>query len=109
MLFGLAEGNEYFYVDNGFLQLALEFGLLFTAFVLYMYTAAIKKAVYLKDYSFAAIALILGFVFVFEPYVIDFAFNPFVIYYFSKITIPSHARRIAIDTADISLLSLYKR
>ena len=109
LLFGLAEGNEYFYVDNGFLQLALEFGLLFTAFVLYMYTAAIKKAVYLKDYSFAAIALILGFVFVFEPYVIDFAFNPFVIYYFSKITIPAHKRRIAIDTSDIRLLSLYKR
>ncbi len=109
LLFGLADANEYFYVDNGFLQLALEFGLLFTGFALYMYTAAIKKAVYSKDYSFAAIALILGFVFVFEPYVIDFAFNPFVIYYFSKITLASHNRRLVIDRFDIKLLSSFKR
>ena len=107
--FGLAEGNDYFYVDNGFLQIALEFGLIFTAFVLFMYTAAIKKAVFLKDYSFAAIVLILGMVFVFEPYVIDFALNPFVIYYFSKITIPISDRKIAMDNFDIRLLSSYKR
>lgn len=109
LLFGLAEGNDYFYVDNGFLQIALEFGLIFTAFVLFMYTAAIKKAVFLKDYSFAAIVLILGMVFVFEPYVIDFALNPFVIYYFSKITIPISDRKIAMDNFDIRLLSSYKR
>lgn len=109
LLFGLAEGNDYFYVDNGFLQIALEFGLIFTAFVLFMYTAAIKKAVSLKDYSFAAIVLILGMVFVFEPYVIDFALNPFVIYYFSKITIPISDRKIAMDNFDIRLLSSYKR
>lgn len=107
--FGLAEGNDYFYVDNGFLQIALEFGLIFTAFVLFMYTAAIKKAVSLKDYSFAAIVLFLGMVFVFEPYVIDFALNPFVIYYFSKITIPISDRKIAMDNFDIRLLSSYKR
>lgn len=107
--FGLAEGNDYFYVDNGFLQIALEFGLIFTAFVLFMYTAAIKKAVSLKDYSFAAIVLILGMVFVFEPYVIDFALNPFVIYYFSKITIPISDRKIAMNNFDIRLLSSYKR
>ena len=109
LLFGLAEGNDYFYVDNGFLQIALEFGLIFTAFVLFMYTAAIKKAVFLKDYSFAAIVLILGMVFVFEPYVIDFALNPFVIYYFSKITILISDRKIAMDNFDIRLLSSYKR
>ena len=109
LLFGLAEGNDYFYVDNGFLQIALEFGLIFTAFVLFMYTAAIKKAVSLKDYSFAAIVLFLGMVFVFEPYVIDFALNPFVIYYFSKITIPISDRKIAMDNFDIRLLSSYKR
>ena len=109
LLFGLAEGNDYFYVDNGFLQIALEFGLIFTAFVLFMYTAAIKKAVFLKDYSFAAIVLILGMVFVFEPYVIDFALNPFVLYYFSKITIPISDRKIAMDNFDIRLLSSYKR
>ena len=107
--FGLAEGNDYFYVDNGFLQIALEFGLIFTAFVLFMYTAAIKKAVSLKDYSFAAIVLFLGMVFVFEPYVIDFALNPFVIYYFSKITIPISDRKIAMNNFDIRLLSSYKR
>ena len=46
----------------------------------------------------------LGFVFVFEPYVIDFAFNPFVLYYFSQITRHAHNPRLVIDRSDIKFL-----
>ena len=85
LMFGLSDGSEYFYVDNGFLQLALEFGLLFTAFVIYLYLASINKACKLKNTSLVIIMMILGLLFVFEPYTIDFAFNPFILYFFSTI------------------------
>ena len=87
LLFGLNDGDEYFYVDNGFLQLALEFGLLFTAFIIFIYLASIKKACALDNGVLVVVLLILGALFVFEPYTVDFAFNPFVLYFFSTISV----------------------
>ena len=86
LMFGLSDSSEYLYVDNGFLQLALEFGLLFTGFVIFLYIVSIKKAVEREENNLVIIYLILALLFVFEPYVIDFAFNPFVLFFFSSIS-----------------------
>lgn len=84
LMFGLSDGTEYFYVDNGFLQLSLEFGLLFTAFIVFIYIASIRISCKLGKSNLAMIIVILGVLFVFEPYAVDFAFNPFVLYFFSS-------------------------
>ena len=87
LMFGLSKGTEYFYVDNAFLQLALEFGLLFASLIVAIYLFSIKKAIDLGNYELVAIFLILGVLFIFEPYMIDFAFNPFILYFFSTISL----------------------
>ena len=84
-MFGLSDGTEYFYVDNGFLQLSLEFGLLFTAFIIFIYVASIHVSCKRGNSNLAMIIVFLGGLFVFEPYAVDFAFNPFVLYFFSSI------------------------
>lgn len=86
MLFGLNDSNEYFYVDNGFLQMALEFGVLYTGFIIFVYLASIKKAGRTYDKPLISVILFLAVLYVFEPYVVDFAFNPFVLYYFSSMS-----------------------
>lgn len=83
----LLSGNstaEYFYVDSGFLQLALEYGLLYTGVVGLIYIAAIEKACRTRDWSAVIVMLFLSILFFFEPYVIDFGFNPFVLYCFTR-------------------------
>ena len=85
LMFGLSDGTEYFYVDNGFLQLSLEFGLLFTAFIIFIYVASIHVSCKRGNSNLAMIIVFLGGLFVFEPYAVDFAFNPFVLYFFSSI------------------------
>ena len=103
LLFGLNDGTEYFYVDNGFLQLGLEFGLLFTGFIIFIYLASIRKASIIGNQELIPVMIILGILFVFEPYTIDFAFNPFVLYFFSNIF------KKTSDFADIAIERFQKR
>ena len=99
LLFGIGgQSGEYFYVDNGFLQMALEYGVLFTGFIIFVYLGSIWKSALNRDYPMTMCMLILGALYVFEPYVIDFAFNPFILYYFSNIGIRAGVKRKAGKT-----------
>ena len=92
--FRLNNGTEYFYVDNGFLQMALEFGLLFTAFIGFIYVMSIIKSFKSADIDLAVIFIIIGILSIFEPYTVDFGFNPFPLYYFSTISIKQIGTRV---------------
>ena len=96
LMFGLTNENEYFYVDNGFLQMALESGLLFTFLIIFLYISSIKIACVMENMTIVVVLEILGILFVFEPYVIDFAFNPFVLYFFSSITVNTASRKRSV-------------
>lgn len=87
LLFGLSESQEYFYVDAGFLNMALEFGLLFTGAIAVLYFMGIRLACKRFDRAMNICLFFLFILFVFEPYVIDFAFNPFPLYFISGIKI----------------------
>ena len=79
----LASG--YNYVDSSYLQLSINFGLIFMIAVLIIYSYAIYKAIKIKDYYLLTIFIcILIFSFT-EPRLFNFAFNPFPILAFSKI------------------------
>ena len=86
LLFGLSESQKYFYVDAGFLNIALEFGLLFTGAVAILYYLGIKLACKKLDKPMYICLFFLLSLFVFEPYVIDFAYNPFPLYLFTGMT-----------------------
>lgn len=83
LLFGLSESKEYFYVDAGFLNIALEFGLLFTGVIAFIYFLGIRMACWRRDSAMTMCLFALLFLYIFEPYVIDFAFNPFPLYFIS--------------------------
>lgn len=85
LLFGLSESKEYFYVDAGFLNLALEFGLLFTGVIAYLYLRGIRLACWNRDTAMTMCLFVLFCLYIFEPYVIDFAFNPFPLFFISTI------------------------
>ncbi len=86
LLLGIGDATEYFYVDSGFLQFALSYGLLFTGFLVLIYLYSLKKAAEKGEYSLAVCLMILSVLFIFEPYVVDFAYNPFVFYFVSLLT-----------------------
>lgn len=83
LLFDLGQSEEYFYVDAGFLHIALEFGLLYAGVIAAIYFKSISAAKYKKDISLILCLFILFTLYIFEPYVLDFAFNPFPLYCFS--------------------------
>ena len=83
LLRGLSKSTTYFYVDSGFLQLALDNGVIFTLSVITIYYFCILKMYRERKVSGLFIFIILSIVFLFEPYVLDFAFNPFVLYPFT--------------------------
>ena len=85
LMFGLGKSSEYFYVDNSFLKLAVEYGLLFVSFIIAVYVISIWKASKRKEYTIIIVLTILGVIFIFEPYALDFAFNPFILYLFSGV------------------------
>ena len=93
-LFGIHDSTEYFYVDSGFVQMSLEYGLLFTIFVFLMYLFSILNSYRLGDIRLLPCLWFLGFLFAFEPRVIDFGFNPFPLYFFSTMSLVEYRRRV---------------
>ena len=88
LMFGLSESSTYFYVDSGFLQIALDNGLVFAAALFLIYLISYVKLYRQNELSGLFSLIILSIVFLFEPYVLDFAFNPFILLAFSS-KIPS--------------------
>ena len=80
MIWGLGESNKYFYVDCGFLQFALDYGLVALTMIVLLYERGLHRATALKEYYIMDCILLIGFVAVFEPRLVDFTFNPFILY-----------------------------
>ena len=83
--FGIDEsGVGYNYVDCSYLQYMLEYGVVFIAFVLAVYTIIIYRAVKKEDYYLVWICMITLVFSITEPWLFNFTFNPIPILVFSK-------------------------
>ena len=70
---------DYNYVDCSYLQLALEYGLIFLCIVIIFYTIILFKAVKSRDYYLVWTVLFVMGLSITEPRLMQFAFNPFPI------------------------------
>ncbi len=71
--------GEYNYVDSGYLQIALEYGLLFLALVLAAYTVIMKCAINRERYYVCQILLFVLILSVTEPRLLNLSFHPFTL------------------------------
>lgn len=85
----MAEAVGYNYVDCSYLQLLLEYGVLFLIAVIGIYTVAIYRAVKVQDYYLVWILLIVLLFGITEPRLMNFAFNPFPLMAFCRLSPPS--------------------
>lgn len=85
LLFGMGTSNQYFYVDCDYIKLSLEYGVVFTGLITATYVFGIIIAGRYKEYNVCFCLLFVGILCIFEPRLIDFAFNPFIFYCFSKL------------------------
>lgn len=77
-------GQDYNFVDSSYVQLGLEYGLVFIGLIIGLYTYGLKKAIDRRDYYFVFVVifnLILSFS---EPRLMNFAFNPFPVIIFAQ-------------------------
>ena len=81
----LNEIHLYNYVDSSYLQIALEYGLLFIIVVVGIYTYGIYESIKDHDSYLLAIYLIILFFSLVEPRLMNLAFNPFPLVIFSNI------------------------
>ena len=77
--------TEYNYVDSSYLQLALQYGLVFIFIVIGIYTYGIYRAIQLNDSYLIDIYIIVLIFALIEPRLMNFAFNSFPILIFSTI------------------------
>ena len=73
----LTESGTYNYVDNSYLQIALNNGLIFLVLVLAIYSFGIFKAIKVSNYHLVTIYCIILILSLTEPRLMNFAFNPF--------------------------------
>lgn len=78
--------TEYNYVDSSYLQLALQYGLLFILIVVGIYIYGIYQSIRENDSYLMAIYLIVLIFALVEPRLMNFAFNPFPLLIFSTIS-----------------------
>lgn len=84
--FGIDEsGIGYNYVDCSYLQYLLEYGVVFLAFVLAVYTILIYRAVKHEDYCLVWVCLITLVFCITEPWLFNFTFNPIPVLVFANI------------------------
>lgn len=74
----------YNYVDSSYLQLGLNYGMLFLIMVLLIYSVVLYKAVRQKDYYLISIVTVILVFSVTEPRLMNLAFNPFPLLAFGK-------------------------
>jgi hypothetical protein len=83
----------YNYVDCSYIQMMLEYGVIFLAIVVGIYTIAVYRAVKEEDwYLVFALLIVLGFG-ITEPRLMNFAFNPFPLMAFCRLRQPEIERR----------------
>ena len=88
----LQEMGAYNYVDSSYLQMALEYGLLFVLVIVGLYTYGIYRAIKDHDSYLLAIYLIILFFSLVEPRLMNLAFNPFPLVIFSKMCVKRNWR-----------------
>lgn len=74
----------YNYVDCSYLQILLEYGILFLLVVIVIYTIALYKAIKKGNYCLAMILAFVLFFGITEPRLMNFAYNPFPLLAFTK-------------------------
>lgn len=72
--------QEYNYVDFGYLQLALDYGILMLILAVILYEMGLFVAERKKDITIAYCISLLGILCIFEPRLVDFTVNPFILY-----------------------------
>lgn len=75
----------YNYVDSSYLQLTIQYGVLFMVAVLAIYSYAIYKAVKSNDYELVAIYVCILVFALTEPRLMNFAYNPFPLLAFGRL------------------------
>ena len=78
--YGISENlrGEYNYVDCSYLQIIVEYGVVFLLLVLAIYSLMIKKSIENKQYYLTWILLIILVFSITEPRLLNLTFNPFV-------------------------------
>ena len=76
----------YNYVESSYLQLTLNYGIIFMLIVLTIYSVAIYKAIKADHYNLVIIYVIIMVFSMTEPRLMDFAYNPFSLLAFSKMS-----------------------
>ncbi len=98
----MAEAVGYNYVDCSYLQLLLEYGVLFLIAVIGIYTVAIYRAVKVQDYYLVWILLIVLLFGITEPRLMNFTFNPFPLMAFCRLSPPSGKKETCLPVERIS-------
>lgn len=76
--YSVVESNqEYNYVDCSYLQLLLEYGIIFLILVILIYTIIMYHAVKIKDYFLVVIIMFVLCISITEPRLMNLTFNPF--------------------------------
>lgn len=70
----------YFFIDNGYLNMLLQFGILFFVICLLGYTLTLKKAIKNKDYVLAIVVFFIAISNVVESHFIEIRVNPFIFF-----------------------------
>ena len=76
--------GEYNYIDCSYLQIAIEYGLLFLLLALLIYTVIIYRGIILKDYYIVSIICFLMVFAMTEPRLMNLMYTPFPLLVFSK-------------------------
>lgn len=78
--------GEYNYVDSSYLQLTFNYGLIFTAVVMIIFSYGIYKAIKANDYYCVFVYIAVLTISLTEPQLMNFAFNPFSLLAFGTVT-----------------------
>ncbi len=77
-------GIEYNYVDCSYLQILLQYGLIFLILVLLAFSIIMWKAIEEKRYSACWIILMILILAITEPWLVNIGVNPFILLVFTK-------------------------
>ena len=102
MLWGTNGSNLYEYVDCGYLQVTLDYGILMLVMVLVFYMLGINNAFKTNDRYAIYIVFIYGVLCIFEPRLVDFVFNPFILYGMATLKMTRNA--LIADDENIKLM-----
>ena len=81
-------GKEYNFIDNSFVHVGLENGLLYLFLVLVLYSILIYRAYRLRDLYLIWTVLFVLLLSLTEPRLIELTYNPFPLLFFSRLEVP---------------------